>query len=314
MRRSKERNRGRAGVGLALVLLICAGGANGATGSSASAASKLEELAKVAQVHALEFGRRAEIWYRQTPPADRITWGGLLACSVLGLGILAERSLRLRRNRVLPKRFVGRLRERLQEGQLDRGKGTDLCEMNPSPAARVVLAALRRWGRPTSDLERGVQLARQVEADRLRRNINTLRRIAALAPLLGLLGGLLSAGRSLSALGEAGAATSWGPAVANALGPLTAGVALAILALVAYDGFSGRVEKFSNDLDRLGAETIDAIGLATPAASPAPAVAAAQSPAASTSRPFHGPHFNTGSPTRSPHQIRVEIPDRLRDH
>ena len=32
----------------------------------------------------------------------------------------------------------------LQDGKLDRGKALDLCELNPSPASRVSLAAVRR--------------------------------------------------------------------------------------------------------------------------------------------------------------------------
>ena len=148
--------------------------------------------------------------------------------------------------------------DRLKGGNLDQGKGTDLCELNPSPAARVALAAIRRWGRPAADLERAVALARQVEADGLRRHVGTLRRVAAMSPLVGLLGTLIAAGRALASLGAA-PAQSWGPAMSQALAPLTVGVALAILALVAYDGLSGRVETLTNELDRLGAETIDAI-------------------------------------------------------
>ncbi|MEJ7639697.1 MAG: MotA/TolQ/ExbB proton channel family protein [Singulisphaera sp.] len=104
-----------------------------------------------------------------------------------------------------------RFLDRLRDGKLDSGKALDICELNSSPAARVALAAVRRWGRPVADLERAVALAARVEADRLRRNVGTLRRIAALTPLLGLLGTLLSAGRALSAIGPASAPGSWGP-------------------------------------------------------------------------------------------------------
>ena len=103
-------------------------------------------------------------------------------------------------------------------------------------------------------------LARQVEVDRLRRNVGTLRRIAALAPLIGLLGTLMAAHRGPDR--PTGAA--WAPAVARSLATLTAGVALAILSLVAYDGLSGRVEALAGALDRLGAEAVDAIAMARP--------------------------------------------------
>ena len=109
----------------------------------------------------------------------------------------------------------------------------------------MALAAVRRWGRPVADLERAVALASRVETDRLKRNVGTLRRIAAMSPLLGLLGTLIAAGRTLSVPGAA-----WGPALGNSLIQLTSGVALAIVALVAYDGLvGGRVERLANAID-----------------------------------------------------------------
>jgi biopolymer transport protein ExbB len=112
--------------------------------------------------------------------------------------------------------------------------------------------------------------------------------------LLGLLGSLFSTGRVLSGMGAASASPAWGPALATALTPLTVGVALAILALVAYDGLTGRIEKLAGTLDRLGAESVDAIAMTAPAES-------------RTSE--HRAHL--GGPLRSPHPIRVEIPDAL---
>jgi biopolymer transport protein ExbB len=279
----------RACAGLALVLAIVglAGGADGGVGGNPT----LDAFLKRAE----RFGQLAVEWYQRTPPVDRVTWGGLGACGFLGLLVMAERTLVLRRGRVTPGRFLKRFRERLQDGKLDRGKALDLCELNPSPAARVALAAVRRWGRPVADLERAVALASKVETDRLRRNVGTLRRIAAMSPLLGLLGSLIAAGRALSVPGAA-----WAPALGNSLIPLTSGVALAIVALVIYDGLVGKVEKLTNAIDRLGAETVDAIAMsATPEPTP-------QSPSRTVDprRVSHGPF-------RGPHPIRVEIPDSI---
>ena len=203
---------GRTAAVLALALLVVAGGADGGSGL----APEFELVARQARA----FAGRAVAWYGRTPPADRIIWGGLIACAGLGAGVLLERLLRLRRRRVTPPDFMSRFLDRLRDGKLDSGKALDICELNSSPAARVALAAVRRWGRPVADLERAVALAARVEADRLRRNVGTLRRIAALTPLLGLLGTLLSAGRALSAIGPASTPGSWGPALGAALSPL----------------------------------------------------------------------------------------------
>jgi biopolymer transport protein ExbB len=142
-----------------------------------------------------------------------------------------------------------------------------------------------------ADLERAVNLAHRLEAERLRKNIGTLRRLAAIAPLLGLLGTLLALGRMLSTLGanDGAGASVWGPAVASALGPFTAGVGVAVLALVAFDGLMIRAESLIAALDLAGAETIDAVAMSLPV-DPRP------------SAPLvHGP-------ARTPHQVRIEAP------
>lgn len=228
-------------------------------------------------------------WYGRTPPPDRVIWGGLTACAGLGLSVLLERVARLRPRKIVPADFTARFLDRLHEGKLDCGEALDHCERNPSPAARVALAAIRRWGRPAADLERAVALAQKVETEHLRRNVGTLRRVAALAPLLGLLGTLYAAGRALEAIPPMpmdGAMRSvepvlhsgaWGPALASALSPLSAGIIIAALALVAYDGLLTRIEKLSGSLDRLGAETVDAIALTVPISTPTMTLAKAPS-------------------------------------
>ena len=219
-------------------------------------------------------------WYRRTPPPERATWGGLAACAGLGLVVLVERMVRLRSRRIMPAEFTARFVDRLHEGKLDCGEALDHCEQNPSPAARIALAAVRRWGRPAADLERAVTLAHRVETERLRRNVGTLRRVAVLAPLLGVLGTLFALGRALEAMppilgpGPALVAPAhpsmppvpfaWGPALAAALPPLSTGIIIATIALVAYDGVLARVETLAGALDRLGAETIEAIATTAP--------------------------------------------------
>ena len=241
--------------------------------------------AKSALEVAFGYGRRIagklSTWYFRTPPADRVTWGAMAACAGLGIGVLLERSVRLRRRKIVPPEFTARFLDQLHEGKLDCGKALDHCERNPSPAARIALAAVRRWDRPASDQERAVAMAHRLESERLRRNVGTLRRIAVLSPLLGLLGSLFALGRALegppvTALSTTVVVTTAAPAsglsgphIAAGLTPLSAGIIIATLALVAYDGLLTRIEKLAGALDRLGAETIDAIAMTAPISTPA---------------------------------------------
>jgi biopolymer transport protein ExbB len=265
---------------------------------------------------ARRLGAWASAWYFRTPPADRVTWGAMIASAGLGVMVLLERMARLRRRKIVPPAFTARFLDRLHDGKLNCGQALDHCELNPSPAARVALAAVRRWGRPAADLERAVALAHRVETEQLRRNIGTLRRIAVLTPLVGLLGTLFAVGRVLEAapaLVASGAApgvsasaavaapaASWAPFLAGALVPLSTGIVVAILALVAYDGLLIRVEKLAAELDRLGAETIDAIAMAAPFSSPT-LLLAPSAPSSTGLKPE--PRTSAAvTPARAPHQ------------
>ena len=203
---------------------------------------------------AVELARRGQnwlsAWYRETPPADRVTWAGMMASAGLALGVLFERMVRLQKHKIVPPDFTARFLDRLHEGKLDCGQALDHCELNPSPAAQVALAAVRRWGRPPADLERAVALAHPRRKRALRRNVGTLRRIAAITPLLGLLGTLFAVGRALEGMPSApitssmrlshprpgqdaqAAPIAWGPTLAAALTPLSVGIIIAALALV----------------------------------------------------------------------------------
>lgn len=266
---TQGRRMARAGLALALMALLFSTGADGGPG----AGTDWEVVAQPAR----QAWSQVVAWYHRTPPADRVTWGGLTASAGLGLIVLLGRLVRLRSRSIVPRDFQARFLVRLQDGKLDRGKALDFCELNPSPAARVALGVVRRWDRPVTDQERALAMTLRVEAERLRRNVGTLRRIAALAPMLGLLGTLMATGRALAVAGN-----DWAPALGAALSPLTAGVALSILALVAYDGLTARVDGLVGTLERLGAETIDAIAMNAPV------------------EPRGG---------RTPHSIRVDIPE-----
>jgi biopolymer transport protein ExbB len=262
-----------------------------------------EELVQVGMDKVRRIGLSLSRWYVRTPPPDRVTWGGMTACAGLGLGVLLERLARLRRHKIIPVAFTASFLDRLYAGRLDCGEALDHCERNPSPAARIALAAVRRWGRPAPDLERAVSMAHRSESERLRRNVGTLRRIAVMAPLLGLLGTLFALGRALEGIATAappglnltvsapvgqGTLIAWGPMLAAALSPLSVGLIVATLALVAYDGLLTRIEKLAGSLDRLGTETIDAIAMSAPAPSQAillsPVATNARTPHQSTSR------------------------------
>lgn len=237
-------------------------------GTLAQEAPQAPPLQQLIVRDANQFVARFAAIYQRTPWTDRVAWGALAACIVLAIVTTVERTWALRSRRIVPKRFVRRLEERLEDGRLDRAKLLDLCELNTSAAARVGAAVVSRWGRPTADLERALAGAVRVESEELQRNIPTLRRVAVMAPLLGLLGSLMMIGRLLQTQDTVTVQQNWTHLLAQGLFPLTGGVLIAVLALICYDGLSVRVSKYKSRLEQLGARLVDNIALATPPPEP----------------------------------------------
>ena len=77
-----------------------------------------------------------------------------------------------------------------------------------------------------------------------------------IAPLLGLLGTL---GKLEQGLSVRVGVVEWASLISDSLGTLTAGVGLAILAFVAFDGLTERAEGLVERLERVGSETVDSI-------------------------------------------------------
>lgn len=199
---------------------------------------------------------RAVSLYRDARPMVRMAWGGVAGCGIIALTVLFDRAFRNRRARAIPTAFRKRFLERFARGELDWSQGVDYCELNPSPAARIALAAFGVHAPLGESAEHSLANARRVEVERMQRNLKTLARIAVIAPLVGLFGALAIAGDSFAALD---ATAAWGPMVAWSIAPLTASVGMAILALLAYDGLSARVEKLAGELDHVARRVLDGL-------------------------------------------------------
>ncbi|MES2306118.1 MAG: MotA/TolQ/ExbB proton channel family protein [Gemmatimonadota bacterium] len=100
------------------------------------------------------------------------------------------------------------------------------------------------------------------EADQAGRMIPWLATIGSTAPLLGLFGTVLGIMKSFNGLSVAGSSNlaAVAPGIADALIATAAGLGAAIPAVVAYNIFTSRTERFEGELERLAQETIGAMG------------------------------------------------------
>jgi biopolymer transport protein ExbB len=183
-------------------------------------------------------------------------------CSFLLLVFVFERAVSLRRSRVIPGPFVRRFLEQLRENQLDQKTALELCQQNSSPISEVFAAGVKKWGRPSVEVEQAILDAGERVTSRLRKYLRLFNGISTISPMLGLLGtvcGMISSFNALAKLSDVGRAELLAQGIGEALLSTAAGLCVAIPALVAYWFFVGRVDQLVLRIDSLGQEVVDLI-------------------------------------------------------
>lgn len=182
-------------------------------------------------------------------------------CSLVVFSLTLERLVALRRGRVIPRPFVRRFTECVEDGQLSFEEAQQICEEFNCPVAEVFQAAVKRWGRPMMEIEQAVIDAGDRVSDGLTRFLRVFHAISNVAPLIGLLGtvlGMIEAFETMSGGGAVGA-DLLAAGISTALVTTAGGLFVAIPAYLAYMYFAAVSDRYLNEIDRLCQRVIDCI-------------------------------------------------------
>src|SRR5690606_22326745 len=165
----------------------------------------------------------------------------IIVLAVLALAIILERFWSLRRKEVLPPGLGEEVREWSRSRQLD-AKHIHVLRRN-SPLGELLAAALDVRHRPREIVKERVEGIGPHAVHQLERFLNTLGTIAAVAPLMGLLGtvfGMIEMflGILTSGIGDANRLAG---GIGQALVTTAAGLCVAIPALIFHRYLRGRV-------------------------------------------------------------------------
>ncbi len=183
----------------------------------------------------------------------------LILCSVIGLALILERLVSLRRRRVAPPQLLDEVLV-LSRSSLPAMDVVNKLEEN-SVLGQVLASGLRALivePRTTERMLRQTfELAGRSAAQQLERYLNTLGTIAAAAPLLGLLGTVVGMIEIFGAQAPTGAnnPAMLAHGISIALYNTAFGLIIAIPALMFYRYFRGRVDDHLMNLE-LAAERL----------------------------------------------------------
>lgn len=167
----------------------------------------------------------------------------IIACSIVALGIILERMWALQKKRVIPKHLVAQVWHWEKNQQLDRERIQTIRA--GSPLGRVLAAGIAARDKEREVMRENIEETGRHVVHELERYLNTLGTIAAITPLLGLLGtviGMIKVFANLTTHGV-GNIPSLAGGISEALITTAAGLVVAIPTLMFYRYYRGRVDE-----------------------------------------------------------------------
>ena len=178
--------------------------------------------------------------------------------SIIALALALERFISLNRDRVLPNGFLKGLGEAWDSDPSGRS-AAQYCEESTGSAGHVFKAGLQWRGSGHEAVAKAIEDAGIREADKLKRSLRGLSIIAAVSPLLGLLGtvyGMIDAFQRTSQSGGAAKTADLATGIYEALVTTAAGLTIAIPTLLLYQFLQSRVDKIIDHIDEVGTDFI----------------------------------------------------------
>ena len=166
----------------------------------------------------------------------------IIACSIIALAIIAERLWTLQVRRVLPKHLVAQVWRWDKVNQLN---GDHLQALQKSsPLGRILAAGIANRNQDREIMKESIEDTGRHVVHELERYLNSLGTIAAITPLLGLLGTVIGMIKVFTAITTEGVGNPGALAggISEALITTAAGLSVAIPTLMFYRYLRGRVQ------------------------------------------------------------------------
>jgi biopolymer transport protein ExbB len=183
----------------------------------------------------------------------------IILCSIAALAIVVERFWSLQKKRILPPNLVGQVWQWAKAGVLDAKRVQALRQ--GSPLGRVLAAGLVNVKHDRSVMKEAIEEAGRHVAHDLNRYLTTLGSIAAISPLLGLLGTVLGMIKMFAAVNLHGAGNPQELAggIGQALITTAAGLCVAIPAVLCHRLLHGKVDSLVIDMEQEAIKMVEVL-------------------------------------------------------
>jgi len=181
----------------------------------------------------------------------------IILCSVISAAICVERFWTLRRQQIAPRNLLAQVWNWIKNNELDAKRMRDL--KNGSPLGQILAAGITNHRRGRDIMKESIEEVASHVVHELERYLNTLGTVAAITPLLGLLGtviGMIRVFTSIKLEGTGNAAVLAG-GISEALITTAAGLTVAIPSLFFYRFFQRRIDELVVSMEQEALKLIE---------------------------------------------------------
>ena len=174
----------------------------------------------------------------------------IILCSVISVAIIIERLWTLKKDNVAPADLVVDIEHLLEQHQLTEDRLEEL--EHSSYLGRILVAGLCVSNQTPAEIRRSIEEAGRHVVHELEKYLNALGTIAAITPLLGLLGtviGMIKVFAAITAVGVGNPQILAG-GISEALITTAAGLSVGIPSLMFHRYFKGKINELTVDMEQ----------------------------------------------------------------
>jgi len=182
----------------------------------------------------------------------------LLIASLIAVTLITERTLYLRRKKIVPPNLIDEVVQELKQRGVSQQMLTKMSE--GSPLGKVFAAGLKNIKSAPEVMKESIEEAGRSVAHDLERFLTTLGTIASISPLLGLFGtviGMIEIFGSQNAGGAAPAELAHGISVA--LYNTAFGLIVAVPSMIAYRHFRAQVTSLTIEMEQQAIKLVEVV-------------------------------------------------------
>jgi biopolymer transport protein ExbB len=184
----------------------------------------------------------------------------ILLCSILGLAVVIDRYIVIRKARINVPAFMVRIRGFIKKK--DISGAISYCMEEKSPIANVVRKGLKKYKLGHERVKETIENAGNQEISKLEKGLPILASVSGIAPLLGFLGtvtGMISAFMIIQDLQGSVSPSDLAGGIWEALITTAFGLFVGIPALALYNYFLSAVKKLVSEIEMVANDVVDIV-------------------------------------------------------